>query len=57
MNVNGYFANYDALQLTLHGRAYHGLTFLAAYTFAHALSERDTAAAASSNETMATDFQ
>lgn len=50
----GDIANYDALQVTLQGRSYHGLTFLAAYTYAHALSELDTQSG-SSKETVATD--
>jgi hypothetical protein len=47
-------ARYNALQVTLQGRTYHGLTFLAAYTYAHALSELDTQSG-SSKETVATD--
>jgi hypothetical protein len=37
--TNGEFSNYDALQVTAQGRAYHGLSFLAGYTYAHALGE------------------
>lgn len=33
------FSNYNALQLTLTERASHGLSFLAGYTWAHALDE------------------
>ena len=47
-------ASYNALQVTLQGRTYHGLTFLAAYSYAHALSELDTQSG-SSKETVATD--
>jgi carboxypeptidase family protein len=47
-------ARYNALQVTLQGRTYHGLSFLAAYTYAHALSELDTQSG-SSKETVATD--
>ncbi len=32
-------SNYDALQVTLNGRNYHGLTFLAAYTYSHSLDD------------------
>jgi hypothetical protein len=31
------YSNYNALQLTVNGRAWHGLSFLAAYTYSHAL--------------------
>jgi len=34
---NLYRSNYNALQLTLTGRDYHGLSFLAGYTYGHAL--------------------
>jgi hypothetical protein len=40
--------------VTLQGRTYHGLTFLAAYSYAHALSELDTQSG-SSKETVAID--
>jgi hypothetical protein len=36
---NGQFSNYDALQVTAQGRAYHGLSFLSGYTYSHALGE------------------
>ena len=36
---NGEESNYDALQLTVNERTAHGLTFLAGYSFAHALDE------------------
>ena len=39
--TTGDFSNYDALQVTLQARAYRGLSFLAGYAFAHALSELD----------------
>ena len=39
--TNGDISNYDALQVTLQGRNYHGLSFLSAYTYGHALSESD----------------
>ncbi len=39
--TNGDISNYDALQATLQGRNYHGLSFLAGYTYSHALSETD----------------
>ncbi len=39
--TNGDISNYDALQVTLSGRNYHGLSFLASYTYGHALSESD----------------
>ncbi len=32
-------SNYNALQTTLTGRSYHGLGFVAAYTFSHALDD------------------
>jgi hypothetical protein len=39
-NVGNYdFSNYNALQVTLTQRASHGLSFLAGYTWAHALDE------------------
>jgi hypothetical protein len=37
--TNGFISNYDALQVTLDSRNYHGLSFLASYTFAHALDD------------------
>jgi len=37
----GGWSNYDALQATLQARNYHGLTFLAGYTYSHALSVTD----------------
>jgi outer membrane receptor protein involved in Fe transport len=38
--LNGiYRSNYDGLQTTFTGRNFHGLTFLAAYTFSHALDD------------------
>lgn len=40
--TNGDISNYDGLQVTLQGRNYHGLSFLAGYTYAHALSESDS---------------
>jgi len=39
--TNGDISNYDALQVTLQGRNFHGLSFLSAYTYGHALSESD----------------
>ena len=39
--TNGDFSNYDALQVTFQGRNYHGLSFLSAYTWSHALSVSD----------------
>jgi hypothetical protein len=39
--TNGDISNYDALQATLQARGYHGLSFLAGYTYSHALSESD----------------
>ncbi len=41
MATNGDFSNYDALQVTFQGRNYHGLSFLSAYTWSHALSVSD----------------
>ena len=35
--TTGDFSNYDALQVTVDERLYHGLRFLAGYTYAHAL--------------------
>jgi hypothetical protein len=37
MMGNYYRSNYDGLQMTLTGRDYHGLSFIAGYTYAHAL--------------------
>ena len=37
--TNGFRSNYDALQVTFDGRNYHGLNFLAAYTYGHALDD------------------
>lgn len=34
---NDYEANYNALQITVTGRNYHGLTFTSGYTYSHAL--------------------
>jgi hypothetical protein len=39
--TNGQFSNYNALQTTFQARGYHGLSFLAGYTYSHALSESD----------------
>jgi hypothetical protein len=39
--TNGDISNYDALQVTLQARGYHGVSFLAGYTYSHALSETD----------------
>jgi hypothetical protein len=38
---NGDFSNYNALQVTFQGRDYHGLSFLSAFTWSHALSISD----------------
>jgi len=38
----GDYSNYDALQATLQGRAYHGLSFLAGFAWSHALSINDS---------------
>jgi hypothetical protein len=35
--TNGFRSNYDGLQVTLDSRNYHGLSFLTAYTYGHAL--------------------
>jgi Carboxypeptidase regulatory-like domain/TonB dependent receptor-like, beta-barrel len=37
MMGNYYRSNYDGLQLTFTGRDYHGFSFIAGYTYAHAL--------------------
>jgi hypothetical protein len=37
--ANIYKSNYNGLQATLTGRNYHGLTFIAGYTYAHALDD------------------
>ncbi len=37
--ANIYRSNYNGLQATLTGRNYHGLTFVAGYTYAHALDD------------------
>ncbi len=37
---NIYQSNYNALQLTLTGRNYHGLDFVAGYTYAHAIDNQ-----------------
>ena len=37
--TSGFKSNYSGLQLTLDGRNYHGLNFLAAYTYSHALDD------------------
>ena len=36
---NIYTSNYNALQATLTGRGYHGLSFLVGYTYSHALDD------------------
>ena len=36
---NPYLSNYHGLQMTLTGRNYHGLSFVAGYTYAHALDD------------------
>jgi hypothetical protein len=36
--TNGSYSNYNALQVTLQGRNYHGLSFLAGYTYSHTLA-------------------
>ena len=42
MGSIGNISNYDALQVILRERASHGLTFIATYTFAHALDENSS---------------
>jgi hypothetical protein len=42
MGSIGNFSNYNALQVTARERASHGLTFLATYTYAHALDENSS---------------
>jgi hypothetical protein len=37
--TNGFRSNYDGLQVTLDARNYHGLNFIAAYTYGHALDD------------------
>ena len=37
--TSGFRSNYSGLQVTLDGRNYHGLSFLAAYTYGHALDD------------------
>ena len=37
--INEFHSNYDGLQATLNARNYHGLNFLAAYTYSHALDD------------------
>jgi carboxypeptidase family protein/TonB-dependent receptor-like protein len=36
-STSGFWSNYSGLQVTLEGRNFHGLTFLTAYTYGHAL--------------------
>ena len=36
---SGAISNYNALQVTLNQRVSHGLSFLAGYTYAHALDD------------------
>lgn len=36
---SGFISNYDALQMTLDSRNFHGLNFLTAYTYGHALDD------------------
>ena len=36
-STNGAHSNYDALQITMQARNYHGLSLLSGYTYAHAL--------------------
>jgi hypothetical protein len=38
-NTSGFRSNYNGLQVTLEGRSYHGLSFLSAYTYGHALDQ------------------
>jgi len=35
--TSGFYSNYNALQVTVEGRNFHGVTFLTAYTYSHAL--------------------
>lgn len=42
MGSIGNLSNYNALQVTARERASHGLTFLAAYTYSHALDENSS---------------
>ena len=37
--TNGFKSNYNGLQVTLDGRNYHGLSFITAYTYGHALDD------------------
>ncbi len=39
--TNNEFSNYNSLQATLQARNYHGVSFLAGYTYSHALSISD----------------
>ncbi len=41
-NFNGGKSNYNGLQISFAGRSYHGLSFDAGYTFAHALGTADS---------------
>lgn len=47
--TSGDESNYDALQASVQARLYHGLSFLAGYTYAHALSETDADSISSGN--------
>lgn len=38
-NDSGFNSNYNALQVTLDQRAWHGLSFITAYTYSHALDQ------------------
>jgi hypothetical protein len=38
-STNGFRSNYNGLQVTLAGRNFHGLNFLTAYTYSHALDD------------------
>jgi hypothetical protein len=42
MMTNGYWSNYNALQVTLNEKGYHGLSFLLGYTWSHALDMAST---------------
>jgi Carboxypeptidase regulatory-like domain/TonB dependent receptor len=49
--TTGDFSNYNALQATLQGRGYHGLSFLAGFAWSHALSINDGNSVNTSNLT------
>jgi hypothetical protein len=51
-STNGAYSNYDALQVTMQARTYHGLSFLSGYTYSHALDNANGSLLPATNGTL-----